>query len=419
MNEETPIITPPVTPKPKVNLKWLITVVVLFVVIVGVFRVGYNAGKSGYSFSINEFKIVNKSGQPIEVDYSLLWEALDVVNHKYIDKDQIDQQKVLYGAIHGAIAAAGDDYTEFFDPETFAQFKTSLEGVFSGVGLEITKQEGNIVVVSPLDDTPAKRAGLLPKDIIVKINDESVLDWTTDQAARAIRGEAGTDVKLSIYREGRSDTFDVTLTRQKIEVKSVKVSYQQVNGKQVAIIKISRFGDDTKRLFDIAVNDIKSKGASAVVLDLRNNPGGYLTTSVELASDWLDQDVLVVEEVHSEKEKIDYTSLGSNRLGGLKTVVLINGGSASASEILAGALQDHGKAQLIGEKSFGKGSVQELIPISHDSAIKVTVAKWITPSGKNLNQGGLDPNIEVKNTEQDTAEGKDPQLDKALEEAVK
>lgn len=419
--ESTPELNtpPPTTSKYRQLQKRIIITILLLVVVFGVFRLGYNAGSTGYTFSPKQFKIVNKSGQPVEVDYGLLWETLDVVGKKYINKSEIDQRKVLYGAIRGAVAASGDDYTEFFDPDSYAQFKNDLEGTFSGIGAEISKKDGNIVVVAPLDDSPAQKAGLLPQDVIVKIDDQEVVDWNTNQAASAIRGQEGTSVKLTIYREGRTETFDVTIVRAKIEVKSVKVEYKNVNGKEVAVMKISRFGDDTKKLFDIAVNEMKNHGVSGLVIDLRNNPGGYLNTSVELASDWLEQGQLVVKEYHSEKDVTDYTSSGINRLGSLKTVILLNGGSASASEILSGALKDHNKAILIGEKSFGKGSVQELIPLSQGTAVKVTIAKWITPSGKHLDKDGLVPDIEVKLTEEDSAAKRDPQLDKALEEVVK
>ncbi|QQS22590.1 S41 family peptidase [bacterium] len=402
------------------SLRKYIGGILLVVIILGiVFRLGYNFGQSGYSFSLREFKVVNKTSPTAEVDYGLLWEALNVVGNKYIEKDNIDQRKVLYGAIQGAVQAAGDEYTEFFDPETLAQFKTELEGKFSGIGAEIGKREGNIVVVAPLDDSPAQRAGLKANDIIVRVDDASVSGKNVDQVVDIIRGESGTQVKLTLFREGGNGTFDVTITRAQIELKSVKVSYKQVGSKQVAILKISRFGDDTERLFEAAVSDIRSKNVAGIVVDVRNNPGGYLDTSVDVASDWLERGKLIVKEAHSEKDVKDYTSSGLNRLGNIKTVVLINGGSASASEILSGALKDNGKAILIGEKSFGKGSVQELVPLSQNTAVKVTVAKWITPGGKNLHKDGLVPDIEVKMTEEDYEKNLDPQLDRAVAEAAK
>ena len=421
----TPVVPEPALP-PSPELKphhpyrnSAIMYVVVIVLMFGVFRIGYGAGQSGYSFDVKEFKIVNQTGEKVAVDYSLLWEALDVVNSKYIERDQVDQNKVLYGAIAGAVRAAGDEYTEFFDPETLAQFKSDLQGTFSGIGAEIGKRDGNIVVIAPIDDSPAARAGILPNDIILKVNDEAVTDWNVDETVSRIRGAAGTDVKLTLYREGKNGPFDVTIKREQIEIRSVKLTYKEVNGKTIAVVKISRFGDDTKRLLDIAITEIRGRDVDGIVVDLRNDPGGYLNTSVEAASEWLPSRTLVVKEARSDQDVVEYTSNGSNRLGDYPTVILINGGSASASEILAGALRDNNKAKLIGEKSFGKGSVQELIPLRDNTAVKVTIAKWITPSGQNLNHEGLDPDMVVKLTEEDFAAGHDPQLDAAIAELLK
>lgn len=433
-NNQTPVTAPePITPIPVENsvpqsshtqprhpyrnsaIMYLVVILLLF----GVFRLGYSAGQSGYVFDGKEFKIVNRTGETVSVDYSLLWEAIDVVGRKYIDRDQIDQQQVLYGAISGAVRAAGDEYTEFFDPETLAQFKSDLQGTFSGVGMEVGKRDGNIVVVAPLDDSPAARAGLQPGDVILKVDDETIVDWNVDEAVSKIRGAAGTQVRLTLYRDGQDGPFEVEITRETIEIRSVKITYQERDGRTVAVMKISRFGDDTKRLLDIAIAEVRNRNVAGLVVDLRNNPGGYLETSVEVASEWLPAGTLVVQEARSDQDVINFTSTGTNRLGNFKTVVLINGGSASASEILAGALRDHNKALIVGKKSFGKGSVQELISLSGDTAVKVTIAKWITPSGKNLNQGGLDPDIEVELTTDDYNNQRDPQLDRAVAEVVK
>lgn len=401
--------------------KILLGVLLVFLVVGGAFRVGYITGQKGYIFDGKNFKVVNSGDTPTVVDYNLLWEAIKIVQNKYIDAGNIDPQKILYGAISGAIAAAGDEYTQYFDPESYADFRTELQGSFSGIGAEIDRGDGGIVIVAPIEGSPAEKAGLRPRDLIVSINGESTAELTAEQAANKIRGPEGSEVTLNIYRQGESDTFDVKITRQKIEVKSVKLEYKDVNGKRIAIIKLSRFGDDSEELFKAAVADINKNNPAGVVLDLRNNPGGYLETSVNLASEWLEKGKLVVKEDHSEKDEVIYNSDGRNGLGKYKTVVLINGGSASASEILAGALKDNGVAQLIGEKSFGKGSVQELVPFGpNDSmAVKVTIAKWITPGGKNLNHEGLEPDIKVELSEDDFKNNRDPQLDKALSEVSK
>ncbi len=416
MDIEQPAI--PVQPKSPKG-RWFVLGFLAFVLVAGIFRVGYVAGAKGFVFVPKEFKIVNREDQPLNVDYGLLWEALDIVNNKYIDKDKIDQQKILFGAIRGAVSAAGDEYTEFFDPETFAEFKTELQGSFSGIGAEIDKREGSIVIVAPLEGSPAEQSGVRAQDIIVSIDGQSTIDMGLNEAVSKIRGPEGSKVTLTLFREGGEGTFDVTITRAKIEIKSVELEYKEVNGKQVAVISLSRFGDDTMDLFLEAVNDIKSKNVAGVVLDLRNNPGGYLDTSVEVASQWLENGKLVVTEDHSAQQDVVYNSLGYNQLGNYKTIVLMNGGSASASEIVAGALQDNKKALLVGEKSFGKGSVQELVPLREDMAVKVTIAKWITPSGKNLDHDGLTPDIEVVLTDDDITNQRDPQLDRALQEAIR
>jgi carboxyl-terminal processing protease len=320
----------------------------------------------------------------------------------------------------GAVASVGDPYTEFFEPKDLESFRSDLKGSFDGIGAEISKRDGNIVVVAPLESSPALKAGLMAKDIILKVNGESTANWTTDEAVSHIRGPKGTKVALSVYREGKAEPFDLTITRDKIEIKSVKWEFKDVsagNGtKKVAVITISKFGDDTKQLFDRAVNETLTRKVDGIVVDLRNNPGGYLQTAVDLASSWIKGGDVVVTEARSQGDSEEYKAYGLNRLSGIKTVVLINGGSASASEILAGALHDHNLAALVGEKSFGKGSVQELVDLQGGAAVKVTVAKWITPSGKNLNKDGLQPDTEVKLTEQDVNANKDPQMDKALEE---
>src|SRR3989344_402833 len=397
-------------------------IIIALVVAILSFLGGYQTGKKGFIYEPKEFKVVNQAESPKEVDYQLLWDAIKVVQEKYIEKSPTPEQ-FLYGAVRGAVGAAGGPYTAFFEPRDLETFKTDLKGSFDGIGAEIGKRDGNIVIVSPLDESPAEKAGLLAKDIIVKVNGEVLADWTVEEAVSKIRGKRGTEVTLTIVREGRTQPFDVKIIRDKIEIKSVKWEYKQTTvqgkSKNLAVITVSRFGDDTKSLFDKAVNEILTRSVDGIILDLRNDPGGYLQTSVELASAWVKPGDIVVSEAHSDGTTKNYNAEGSNRLSGIKTIVLINGGSASASEIMAGALQDHGFAKLVGEKSFGKGSVQELVDLRGGAAVKVTVAKWITPGGKNLNKEGLHPDIEVKLTEADITAGKDPQMERAIEEVTK
>lgn len=403
----------------KFVFKWLI----ILIAVTASYYIGFTSGEKGYVFQPKEFKVVNQSDAPQEVDYGLMWKALDVVKNKYIEKASINQKKVLYGAIKGAIESLGDPYTTFLEPKNLQSFKSDLKGSFGGIGAEVGKKNDNIVIIAPLDDTPAKRAGLLAQDIIVAVNGTSTQGMAVDEAVNLIRGPVGTDVNLTIYRTGKTKPFDVKITRATIEVKSVKWSFKEIdtNGqkKTIAIISISRFGDDTKGLFDKAVNEVLTRNVSGIVVDLRNNPGGYLQTAVDLASSWLKTGDLVVSEDRSDGTSTKYKAEGSSRLSGIKTFILINGGSASASEILSGALRDHKMAQLFGEKSFGKGSVQELVDLPGGSAVKVTVAKWITPGGVNLNHNGLEPDVLVPYTEEDFNAGKDPQMDKAVEELNK
>lgn len=407
--------------EPKKN-KWLSLFIVLLF-LAGSYKLGFTQGKSGFVFEPKTFKIVNQQDQPKTVDYGLLWDAITKLKTNHIDKPT-DEQKILYGAVKGAVDSVGDPYTSFFTPDELKDFETDLAGKFSGIGAEIGKQDGVIVIIAPLDGTPAKNAGLLAKDVIVKVGGEEAQGWSTEEAVRRIRGPKGTEVKLTIYRAGKNDTFEVAIKRDDIVIKSVKWETKEVKdstGKQrrVGVIKVSRFGDDTSALFSTATQELKSKGVDGIVLDLRNDPGGYLETSVEIASYWTEKDKIVVTEAHSDGKNVEYKSKGYGRLAGLPTVTLINGGSASASEILAGALHDYKLTKLIGEKSFGKGSVQTVLDLSGGSALKVTIAKWLTPSGHNISKEGINPDIAVKLTEEDIKAEKDPQMDKALEEVVK
>lgn len=425
MNSEE-IPSPNQAPEPKPHHSYFTKGVSVILIVIISYYFGYQSGHKGFVFNPKSFQVVNQNEEPATVDYNLLWNAIDVLNSKYIDKP-VDQQKILYGAVKGAVDSLGDPYTTFFKPKDLESFQTQLKGSFGGIGAEVGKKDGNIVIIAPLDETPAKRAGLLAGDIIVKVDDQSTEGWAVEQAVEKIRGLKGTKVTLNIYRSGKdpsttlgaSNPFDVTITRDTILIKSVKWEFKNVDvkgqTKTVAVIKLSEFGDDTEDLLDQAINEILRKNVSGIVLDLRNDPGGYLQTSVDVASNWVKAGDVVVSEAHSDGTSQKYTASGNPRLAGIKTVVIINSGSASAAEILSGALHDHGLAKLVGEKSFGKGSVQELVELPGGGAVKVTIAKWVTPGGVNLNHDGLKPDIEVKLTEDDIKNGKDPQMEKALE----
>jgi len=417
-SQTTPSSPVPTQHKPSYFIKG----VALLLIIAISYYVGYQAGHKGFIFVPKSFQVISQNDAPTTIDYNLLWNAINVLNTKYIDKPN-DQQKILYGAVSGAVAALGDPYTTFFPPQQLTDFTTQLAGSFGGIGAEVGEKDGNVVVIAPLDGTPAKAAGILSGDIIAQVNGQSTSGWSVDQAVDAIRGPKGTSVTLQIVRQGQDKPLTFKITRDTIVVKSVKWSYKtvSVNGqnKTIAVVTISEFGDDTTGLVNQAVNDILTHNVSGIIVDLRNNPGGYLQSAVDVASNWVRQGDLVVSEAHSDGTTIKYTGEGNPRLAAIKTIVMINGGSASAAEILSGALHDHGFAQLLGEKSFGKGSVQELVDLPGGSAVKVTVAKWITPNGVNLNHNGLNPDIPVTLTADDANSGKDPQMDSALSQFTK
>lgn len=347
-----------------------------------------------------------------KADYSLLWDALDELNAKYVDRP-LDQQKLMYGAVSGLVDATGDPYTAFFDPEESKQFKEQLSGSFDGIGAQIDTKDGQIVIVAPLEGTPAARAGLLPGDKVLAINDESTQGMSVDTAVSKIRGKAGTVVKLKVLHKSKSQSTDISITRAKIEIKSVKFEIKEIDNKRIAVIKLSQFGDDTKGLFDQAVDKVVTGNYSAIILDLRNNPGGYLETAVSTVSNWIEKGKVALKEVGNESK--DYNTEGVTRLKGIKTIVLVNGGSASASEIVAGALQDYKAATLVGEKTFGKGSVQVLEDLKSNTQIKITVAKWFTPLNRGIDKTGLEPDVKVERTNEDMEANRDPQMDKALE----
>ncbi len=387
------------------------------------FFLGWQLGHQEVSLKWDKYipKISIDNKEPpkdINLDFKLFWETWDVLSREYIDKKALDPQKLYYGAISGMVEAVGDPYTVFLPPEKQKFSKEDLNGSFEGVGIHLGfNEQRRLIVMAPLVGTPAEKAGIKAEDMIVKIGDKDTTDMALPEAVQLIRGPKGTQVSLTVFRQGEEETRQFDLTRDTIVVKSVELSFVKTpSGKDVAVIKLTRFGERTRDEWQAAVSEILAKGPEGLVLDMRNNPGGLLDGAVYISSEFLEGgDVVLYENSKGVKDSYKVNRVG--KLTKLPLVVLINKGSASASEIVAGALQDRKRAKLVGEKSFGKGTIQEALELKGDSGLHVTIAKWLTPNGRWVNElKGLDPDIEVKSsTIQEVESGKDVQLDKALE----
>lgn len=348
------------------------------------------------------------------VDFALFWEVFGTIPQKYLEKSAIDGQKLLYGAISGMVRSLGDPYTAFLDPKQNQAVKSELSGSYEGVGIQIGfNKEKRLVVIAPLFGTPAEKAGIVPRDLILKIDDRETFDLTLPEAVDLIRGPAGSKVKLVLQREGADKSYEVEVEREKITVKSVEVKFVDDDSGKLAVIKVSRFGETTDREWDEAVNRVQLEGASGVIVDMRNNPGGLLTSAIHLASEFVNGTV-----VKQELADGSVNSLGSDHVGELvkiPLVVLVNGGSASASEIFAGAIGDSRRGRLIGEQTFGKGTVQDALDFTGGSGLHITVARWLTPKGRSINGTGITPDVIIELTPEDREAGRDPQMEKALE----
>lgn len=361
--------------------------------------------------------IYTNTAEKNQLDTSLLFRVQSILEQKF-DGD-IDVQKQSEGAAAGSVAALGDPYTIFLDEKSNTELNNDLKGELSGVGIEVGQKNGKLTVIAPIDGTPADKAGIRSGDYIAAIDGVDSRSLTVDEAVSKIRGEKGTKVKLTIIR-GSEQPKEIEITRELINVPSV--TYEMKPG-NIGYIRIRRFGDDTTALVQSAASSLKAQGAKAVVVDVRDNPGGYLQSSVEVASQFMSEGVVVEERSKHSKDK----TLNA-KPGGLMTdipvILLINNGSASASEILAGALKDNDRAKLVGEKTYGKGSVQEVVCLSGTAifssdckgpALKVTVAHWYTPDGINITKEGIKPDVEVKLSNEDYNANRDPQLERALE----
>jgi carboxyl-terminal processing protease len=357
--------------------------------------------------------IINRDvGQPQGVDFSTFWTVWNMLQSKYVDKTKLNTQNLIYGAIDGMVKAIGDPYTVFFQPVESEQFAQQINGSFSGVGIELGLRKNILTVIAPIKDSPAAKAGLVAGDKIVKINDKTTDGMIIDDAVNTIRGPKGTQVKLTIARDNVSGTKDYTLTRDNIKIPAID---WKIVDNDTAYISLSIFNQNLDSEFDKAAHGIASSKAKRIILDLRNDPGGLLDSAVNVASYFLDSNQVVTIERFSDNTENQYKTEPNGLLKSYPIVILLNKGSASASEILAGALKDDRGVLIVGETSFGKGSVQELENLPQKASVKITVAKWYTPKGVSINENGIKPDVSVTITDADIQASKDPQLDKAKE----
>lgn len=391
-------------------------------------------------FVLGNFKplLAAKTESP-KVDIGIFWKVWNLLDQEFVttkhrdpalsddDRDNqassteivaeemTTQEKRIYGAIKGMVDSEGDPYTTFFPPADAKSFETEIKGSFDGVGMEIGKKDGILTVIATLPQSPSEKAGLKTGDKILKINNKLTTDMTVDGAVQLIRGKKGTQVSLSLYREGVDKPLEFTLIRDTIQLPTIDKKYSKETG--IYTIKVYSFSENISLLFKQAIQEFKISGSKKLIIDLRGNPGGYLDAAVDISSWFVPQGKIIVSQDYGANKETEYLrSVGHELLDkDIRIVVLIDGGSASASEIVAGALQDYKLATLVGQKTFGKGSVQEYIKVTPTTGLKVTIARWLTPNGRSISIAGLAPDIEVKNNEVDLKKGIDTQYQKAVE----
>jgi len=422
-------------PPEPMTLKRFVTIYSGAFLLLAVFLLGFwlgsGSGRAGSLLTVpaDDARLLSQrqAGVPADVakkiDFSMFWKIWDTVQERYIDRP-VSPQTLFNGALAGIVSSLNDPYSVYLDAETAKKFNDDLSGTFDGIGAEIGMKQEQLRVIAPLDGSPAAQAGLKAGDAILEIGGVQTHGMTLDYAISLIRGKKGTRVVLKIFRDALPKPKEVSITRDTILVQSVR---SKMLPEGIAYIKISSFDERAGSSMRQAVDTLLGSHPSGMIIDLRNDPGGFLDTAVEIAGNWLKDDPVVYEQYHTlpKGEDVDkngrrlYRANGSAKLAKVKTVVLVNGGSASASEILAGALQDYGRAVIVGARSFGKGSVQEYESLPDGSAIKVTVARWLTPKGRAIEKEGIQPDVVVKEPETDTGEvdpkAPDPVLQKAIE----
>ena len=387
-----------VTGEKRQQLSWFLTLVIVAIV-------SFVAGARSDALFANVASVFGVRTSNKTIDLSSVQKTYQELIANYDGK--LDTQKLIYGANRGLVEAAGDPHTAYMDPDETKEFDKSLSGqIGGGIGAEIGLRNNKPTIIKPLENSPAQKAGIKAGEAIVKVNDEASSDWSVEKVVSKIRGEVGTSVKLTLLSDGQ--TREVSVVRQNIVSPAVE---SEIDG-EIGILKVNRFGDDTVSLSRKYASEFVDKGVKKVILDLRNNPGGTVGAAQGLLGIWLDNQIAMTERRGSEIVKTLRTT-GTPILSNMKTVVLINGNSASASEITAGALREYGKATLVGQKSYGKGSVQIVLGLPGGSQMKVTEARWYTPKGKNIDKTGIEPDVKVDLSSDDVNNNVDPQMDKA------
>lgn len=389
--------------------------IVVVLLIAGFFVLGVYVGFNQLP-AITKVRNLSNIDTAVEtkVDFSPFWKVWNDIKEKYPNGENVSDQDRVYGAISGLVSSLDDPYSVFFNPDETKSFQEDISGNFTGVGMEVSIKDKVLIVVAPLKNTPAEKAGVKSGDKIVKINDTTTADIKIEEAIKLIRGEKGTTVSLTVIREGETEPLNIKIIRDIINIPTLDTEKRDDG---IFVIKLYSFTGDSANLFRNAMKEFRDANTDKLLLDLRGNPGGYLEAAVDIASWFLPKGKVVVKEDYGDntKEKLFRSKGHATWNKKLKFTILIDGGSASASEIVAGALQDHKIAKLVGSQSFGKGSVQEVVNVTSDTILKITIAKWLTPDGHQISKKGLTPDYKIDFTKEDYSKKKDPQLEKAVQ----